>query len=142
VEEYCCEDAEYIAVCIGSLAYQLRGVVDALRAEGVRVGVMGVHLYRPFPDEVIARCLQKAKKVIVFEKALSYGYEGALFSDIKSALYPCPERPLMENFILGLGGREIRTADLYENLKKSCTPLQGVSNTPGWIGLRLQDKKS
>ena len=142
VEEYLCKDAEYIAVCMGSLSYQFRGVVDSLREEGIRAGVMGVHLYRPFPDDVIVQSLQGAKRVIVFEKALSYGYQGALFSDIKSALYPCQKRPLMENFILGLGGREIRTKDLYDALRKSCTSSDAVSDAPGWISLRLEDKIS
>jgi len=139
VEGYKCDDAAYIAVCIGSLSYQLRGVVDSLREEGVDVGVLGIRVYRPFPDEAIVRALKKAKRVIVFEKALSYGYQGPLFSDIKSAFYPCQERPLLQNYILGLGGREIKNRALYEALKESCTGSEKVTDTPKWIGLKIQD---
>jgi len=48
---------------------------DALRKEGIKVGVMGVRFYRPFPDVALANALKGKKGVIVFEKALSYGYE-------------------------------------------------------------------
>ena len=80
------------------------------------MGVMGVRFYRPFPDAAIANALKGKKGVIVFEKALSYGYEGALASDLKSALYEhlagTDKLPVVQNFILGIGGRDIRTEDL------------------------------
>ncbi len=137
-EGYMCDDADYIAVCMGSLAYQMRDVVDSLREEGLSVGVLGVHLYRPFPDEAIIAALKGIKKGMVFEKALSYGYQGPLYSDIKSALYPCSERPILENYILGLGGREIRTQILYETLKNACTTSESqTDDAPKWIGLRM-----
>ncbi len=137
VEDYKCDDADFIAVCLGSLSYHLRDVVDALRDEDISVGVLGVHLYRPFPDEAIVNALKNAKKVIVFEKALSYGNQGALYGDIKSALYPSDAKPMIENYILGLGGREIKTPDLYNSLKDSCTTSEKPVDTPKWIGLKL-----
>jgi pyruvate ferredoxin oxidoreductase alpha subunit len=48
IEPYRCEDADYVAVSLGSLSYHLRDVVDMLRDEGIKVGVTSVHLYRPF----------------------------------------------------------------------------------------------
>lgn len=139
IELYLCEDAEYIAVGLGSLTYQLRVSVDALRKEGIKVGVMGVRLYRPFPDAVIANALKGKKGVIVFEKALSYGYEGALASDLKSALYEhlagTGDLPMVQNFILGIGGRDIRTEDLTQTLRAATKDR--VSREPVWIGLRL-----
>jgi len=139
VELYCCDDADFIAVALGSLAYQLRDVVDMLREEGVRAGVCGIRLYRPFPDEAIVGALAKAKGVIVFEKALSYGNEGALCGDIKSALYRCDQRPFVRNYIVGLGGRDIRTADLLAAFRATCTTTEFKSDAPEWIGLKLQD---
>ncbi|MGC9324301.1 MAG: transketolase C-terminal domain-containing protein [Desulfomonilia bacterium] len=139
-ELYCCEDAEYIAVSMGSLSYHLRDVADLLRKEGLKVGVMSVHLYRPFPGSFIAETLINAKRVIVFEKALSYGYEGALCSDIKSALFHHVDgkpRPTVLGYILGLGGREIKTSDLTEAMKHSCTTSSPSPDDPGWIGLKI-----
>ncbi|HDP25228.1 MAG TPA: pyruvate ferredoxin oxidoreductase [Deltaproteobacteria bacterium] len=139
-ELYCCEDADYIAVSMGSLSYHLRDVADLLRASGIRVGVMSVHLYRPFPASMIAQALVHARRIIVFEKALSYGYEGALCSDIKSALFHHGHnqaRPEVLGHVLGLGGREIRTEDLHEALKHSCTTPVAHPDEIGWIGLKI-----
>ena len=82
VEPYRCDDAEYIVVGMGSLAYQLWDVIDVLRTDGHKIGVLGVRLYRPFPDAAVAAALRGARGVFVMEKALSYGYEGALCSDL------------------------------------------------------------
>ncbi len=139
IEPYLCDDAEYVAVGLGSITYQLRVCVDALRKEGIKVGVMGVRYYRPFPDKAIADALKGKKAVIVFEKALSYGYEGALASDLKSALYEylagTGSLPVIQNYIVGIGGREIRTDDLTKALKAATKGR--VSQEPVWIGLKL-----
>ncbi len=137
LEPYRCDDADFVAICLGSLSYQLRDVIDLLRDEGLPVGVMGLRLYRPFPDQTIAETLSGRKCVIVFEKALSYGNQGALYGDIKSALYPCKNRPIVHNYILGLGGREIKTAQLSEALRKSCKKPKEIGDTPVWIGLKM-----
>jgi pyruvate ferredoxin oxidoreductase alpha subunit len=139
IEPYRCEDAEYVAVGLGSLTYQLRVSVDTLRNEGIKVGVMGVRFYRPFPDEAVAKALKGKKGVIVFEKALSYGYEGALMSDLKAALYDhlagTGSLPSVQNFIVGIGGRDIRTEELTRNLRASTQAR--VAKEPVWIGLKL-----
>lgn len=139
LEPYLCDDAQYVAVGMGSMTYQLRVAVDALRKEGIKVGVMGVRFYRPFPDEAIANALKGKKGVIVYEKALSYGYEGALVSDLKSALYEylagTGKLPVVQNFIAGIGGRDIKTDDLTNTLRDA---VKGrVSMQPVWIGLKL-----
>jgi len=136
-EEYLCEDASFIAVSIGSLSYHLRDVVDTLRGEGIKVGVLSLHLYRPFPDKAIIKALKRCERIVVFEKALSYGYGGMLYGDIKSALYDCDERPLVQSFILGIGGREIKTRDLYEVLKEACRTSKPKTGESIWIGLKL-----
>ncbi|HEY9161636.1 MAG TPA: transketolase C-terminal domain-containing protein [Desulfomonilia bacterium] len=139
IEPYLCDDAEYVAVGLGSVTYQLRVAVDALRAEGIKVGVMGIKFYRPFPDEAIAKALKGRKGVIVYEKALSYGYEGALASDLKSALYDSlagtGSMPYVQNFVLGIGGRDIKTHDLTETLRAATKGR--VAKEPVWIGLKL-----
>ena len=139
LEPYLCDDAQYVAVGLGSMTYQLRVAVDILRKEGIKVGVMGVRFYRPFPDEAIANALKGKKGVIVYEKALSYGYEGALVSDLKSALYEhlagTGKLPVVQNFIAGIGGRDIRTDDLTQTLRDATKGR--VSIQPVWIGLKL-----
>lgn len=140
VEQYRCDDARFVAVAVGSLSYQLRDVIDIMREEGIAIGVMGVHMYRPFPDQAIVAALAGKECVIVFEKALSYGNQGPLYSDIKSALYRMDDRPMLHNYILGLGGREIRTQQLLDALAESCARPAAIEDTPRWIGLKLQEE--
>jgi pyruvate/2-oxoacid:ferredoxin oxidoreductase alpha subunit len=141
LESYRCDDASFIAVSLGSLAYHLRDVVDTLREEGIKVGGMGIQLYRPFPDEAIAEVLKDAQGVIVFEKAVSYGYQGPLCADIKSVLYEHgfggANKPFVNNYILGLGGREIKTRDLLEALRTSCKRSAAKFQATKWIGLKI-----
>ncbi len=139
LEPYRCDDAEYIVVGLGSLTYQLHDVVDSLRDEGLNIGVLGVRLYRPFPDQALADALRHARGVIVIEKALSYGYEGALCSDLKAALYEHIEdknrAPIVKGLIAGIGGREIRTPDLTATLRAYIAGT--LEEGPNWIGLKL-----
>jgi pyruvate ferredoxin oxidoreductase alpha subunit len=137
MEPYKCENAEFITICMGSLSYQLRDVVDVLREEGLNIGVLGLRVHRPFPDAAIREALGGAKGVIVMEKALSYGYQGALYTDIQAALYQSDHRPFIHNYILGLGGREIKTEHLKEALQQSCTEKIAPEDMPQWIGLKL-----
>ena len=137
IEPYRCDDADFVAICLGSLSYHLRDVVDILREEGIPVGVMGLRLYRPFPNQAVRNALSSRKTVIVFEKALSYGNQGALYGDIKSALYTVDNRPIVHNYILGLGGREIKTHHLEKALRESCTAPDAIGDTPVWIGLKM-----
>ncbi len=138
VEEYKCAEADFVAVCIGSLSYHLRDIIDSMREKGVNIGVMGVHMYRPFPNAAIVDALKGKKCAIIFEKALSYGNQGALYADIKSALYSSEDRPIVHSYILGLGGREIKTEHLVDALTESCNSPETVGDDTRWIGLKLQ----
>jgi pyruvate ferredoxin oxidoreductase alpha subunit len=141
LDPYRCDDAEFVVIAMGTIANQFHDVIDRLRDDGLKAGVLALQMYRPFPTSRIAEALQTAKVVMVCEKGLSYGNQGALFADLKSALYPYPARPQLHNFIVGLGGREIRTEDLYIEMKAACqqekqaTPEQ--IDTPQWIGMQL-----
>jgi pyruvate ferredoxin oxidoreductase alpha subunit len=142
IDPYRCDDADFVIVAMGSLANQFRVVVDRLREDdGLKVGVLALQMYRPFPNAIIAEALQSARQVMVYEKGLSYGYQGALYGDIKSALYPYPTRPRLHNFIVGLGGREIPTESLYQTMKTACEQDESMppaqADEPRWIGLQL-----
>ena len=142
IDPYRCDDADVVIVAMGSMANQFRVVVDRLRQDdGLKVGILSLQMYRPFPSAIIAEALQSARHVMVYEKGLSYGNQGALYGDIKSALYPFPARPRLHNFIVGLGGRAIPTESLYQTMKTACeqdlqTP-SAQADAPQWIGLQL-----
>ena len=134
-ERHLCDDAEYVAVALGSMANQIKDVVGRLREEGLKVGLLALSLYRPFPSEFVASELAGRKGVIVFEKALSLGNSGALYGDLQAALYACSSQPLVWNYILGLGGRSYRSSDFYDAIRE-CVERGAVGHeNPEWIGL-------
>ncbi len=135
ISQYLCENADFIAVAMGSLSNQIKDVVDILRADGIKIGILSLHMYRPFPNDLLQKNLGHTSGVIVIEKALSYGNQGALYGDIKAALYDQTNRPFIHNYIVGLGGRDIKTTDIIKALTDSCLHPQEVTGSPQWIGL-------
>lgn len=132
---YRCDDAEFVVVALGSLSNRLKDIADALRTEGLKIGVLSLHLYRPFPQAEVRDVLDKVKGVIVFEKSISYGYQGGLYSDLKAALYSGKNRPFVHNYIIGLGGRAIKNEDLSLAIKHSVSSGMALDNDPQWLGL-------
>jgi len=84
---YRAKDADVLLAAMGSLATEATTAVDILREEGIRAGMVGIRVYRPFPREEVREAFKKIPAIVVFEKDISYGYEGALSADIKAALY-------------------------------------------------------
>jgi pyruvate ferredoxin oxidoreductase alpha subunit len=118
VESYRCDDAEAIIVTLGSVAGTTRLVVDDLREKGYKVGLLKLRCLRPFPSEEVVKILGKAKVVGVLEKDISFGYEGAVFTEINSALTALKDIPETYNFVAGLGGRSISKGDIREVFEK------------------------
>ncbi len=130
------DDADIVIVAMGSLAMEAIVAVDMLREAGHKAGVLGLRVFRPFPKSDVARALERARLVVVFDKNISYGIEGATCSEIKSALYGSSTTAVVRNFIVGLGGRDIKARELVDAVNKSLSSLkEGVLNMeyPEWI---------
>jgi pyruvate ferredoxin oxidoreductase alpha subunit len=134
-ERYLCDDAEYLAVGLGSMCNQIKDAVDELREEGIKAGLLALSLYRPFPSQLALSELSGRRGVVVFEKALSLGNSGALFGDLRAALYECSSRPFLRNYILGLGGRSYKTSDFSSAMRESIETGSKPCDHPSWIGL-------
>ena len=107
------EDAETAVVIIGSAAGTTKDAVDALRAEGKKVGLIKIRLYRPFPAEELAEALKNVKAVAIMDRAEGYtNHGGPLGADVMSALYRAKSDALAVNYIYGLGGRDVRVEDM------------------------------
>lgn len=114
-EEYRMEDAETALVLIGSTAGTAKAAVDELRAEGNKVGLVKLRVFRPFPMEELAEALSHCKAVAVLDKAEGFSAcGGPLFAETRSALYDLPDRPKLINIVYGLGGRDVSTGDIAE----------------------------
>ncbi len=107
VEPYKMEDAEYVMVALGSTNSTIKYVVDWMREEGFKVGLLKVWMFRPFPKVQIQQYLNGRKAVVVLDRAASFGAEAPLYEAVKSALYNVTVRPQMGSYVYGLGGRDI-----------------------------------
>ncbi len=121
-EEYCMEDAEEALVLIGSTAGTAKAAVDALRAQGKKVGLVKLRVFRPFPAEELAQALSHCKAVAVMDKSEGFSAcGGPIFAETRSALYDLEHRPKLINVVYGLGGRDVSTGDiaaLYQRLEQ------------------------
>jgi len=130
------DDADIVIVAMGSLASEAIVAADMLREQGLKAGVLGVRIFRPFPKSDIIKALGKSRLIVVFDKNISYGSEGAVCSEIKSALYGNQITAVIRNFIVGLGGRDIKARELVDAVNKSLPALkEGMLNNeyPEWI---------
>ncbi|MDZ4165277.1 MAG: pyruvate ferredoxin oxidoreductase [Smithellaceae bacterium] len=127
---YKTEDAELLVTSMGSLTMELSTAVDLLREQGVRVGLVGIRVYRPFPRAEVAEAFRQAKAILVFEKDISYGYEGALCSDLKAAFYESKLRVPVVNYIAGLGGRDVKARELVEAITETMASLGNGTYEP------------
>ena len=141
VEEYMTEDADIIIVGMGTLALPVRVAVRRFQEAGRKIGFVRVKFFRPFPTEELQEILTKCKAVCVVDRDYSYGapsYGGVLFTELRSALYPMEKRPLMLNFIAGLGGREVHVNDVNDmvDIVQKAIDTGIIEQEATWIGVR------
>jgi len=119
VETYKADDAEVLMLTMGSMGETAQMAIDELRAKGVKAGLVKLRLWRPFPFAEIKAVVKNAKKLIVTDRAISFGGPGGpVFAEIKSALYADSQRPLIYNYIYGLGGRDVQVHDFVDMFQK------------------------
>lgn len=112
IEEYRTADADRILITLGSIAGLVREVVDALREEGERVGLIRIRYMRPFPNAELANALKHASAAAVLEKDISFGNEGTVFTNVNSALKKAGLSLPTKDYVGGLGGMNISAADI------------------------------
>ncbi|MFW9924353.1 MAG: pyruvate ferredoxin oxidoreductase [Candidatus Thorarchaeota archaeon] len=138
VEEYKMEDADTAFVTMGALAGTGKYVVDKLRSEGKKVGLLKVKTFRPFPDEILAKSLKDIEAVAVIDRDLTFGAPGpALYTDLKASLYNYKERPQVFGYVAGIGGRDVEAKE-YEYIYEQVLKNKGTEKPVPieWIGLR------
>ena len=113
IDAYQLEDAEIAIIVVGSTAGTLKVIVDELRQGGVKAGILRLRTFRPLPVEELRNALKNIKALAVMDKAMSPGgLGGPVFAEIRSALYDQKQRPIMVNYIFGLGGRDSNPTEL------------------------------
>jgi len=115
VRAYKTEDAETIVVALGSVIGTIKDTIDEMRNDGIKIGVLGIHSFRPFPLAAVREALQHAKRIVVLEKSFSVGLGGVVSNDVRLALHRLGQ--LGYTVIAGLGGRAITKASLHRTLR-------------------------
>jgi len=138
-EEYKLNDAEVAIVTMSSTAGTTKDVVDELRDKGLKVGLLRPRVFRPFPNKEIAKALSGLKAVAVLDRSDSFGAEGGqLFTEIRSALYEADKKPLLIDYIYGLGGRDITINEIkgvFDDLGKIAKSGK-TDSVVNYLGLR------
>ncbi len=142
-EEYKLDDAEIAIVCMNSTAGTTKAVVDKLREQGVKAGLLKIRVYRPFPGEEVAKALSHLKAVAVLDKSDSLNaIGGALFEDVVSSMYVAKQNVPVVNYVYGIGGRDTTEKEInsvYTDLAEIAKD-EKVENPYRYLGLRSNMK--
>ncbi len=125
-EAYRLEDADYAVVMIGSACGTTKDAIDKMRAEGKKVGLLKIRVFRPFPAEEIAAALKNVKAVAVMDRADSFSNQGGpLGAEVMGALFRARSSAYAINIVYGLGGRDVRV----EHMENVFNELERIANT-------------
>ena len=117
ISQYRLDDADIVVVALGSVLGTLKDAADGLREDGMRIGVLGITSFRPFPLEAVGAALAGVGTVVVLEKSLAVGIGGVVSSNVRTALSGSNTRTL--TVIAGLGGRPILQASLQQMIRQA-----------------------
>ena len=136
---YRMEDAEIAVIGLGSTMGTVRYVVDSLREEGVKAGLLKMRVFRPFPVEELIEAVGDVPVVGVLDRAASFGAPGGpLYEEVKTAFYDEADRPLIADYIYGLGGRDA-SQELIRGVFKSLEEISSmgeVAEKVSYVGVR------
>lgn len=124
-EKYKLDDAEMAVVVMNSAAGTAKDVVDELRAQGKKAGLLKLRVFRPFPHKEIAEALKGVKAIGVMDRAETFsGFGGPMFAPIRAAMYDLNAGNTIVDYIYGLGGRDV----VPQDIKKVFEDLETIVN--------------
>lgn len=138
IDTYYSEDAEVVIVTMGSVIGTVKDAIDEMRKEGLRVGLVKVRSYRPFPVQALRSALKDAPVIAVLEKDVSIGNEAGLLTDLKAAFYNSNIRTPIVGFTAGLGGRDITIKDIRRMVEKAKAASKGIESEFEFLTLRKE----
>ena len=124
---YRADDAELLVIAMGSVNGTIKDTIDEARAEGLRIGLVTLVSFRPFPTQMLRELLVGTKHVVVIEKSFAIGMGGQLANNVDLALRNTPHAPQVHSVIAGLGGRPITRQSLHKVLRRALMqPWEGA----------------
>jgi 2-oxoisovalerate ferredoxin oxidoreductase alpha subunit len=138
LDPYRIDDAEVAILSMGSNAGLARRAVDELREQGLLLGSIKLRVFRPFPGEELRQATRNLKLLIILERAVSLGSGGILHAEVAGRFYSHSTRPVLANYVVGLGGRTFSLADLKALTLKTVAEMKSgtVDGATRWIGVR------
>jgi pyruvate/2-oxoacid:ferredoxin oxidoreductase alpha subunit len=130
---YRTEDADAVLVTMGTATTTARSVVDALRKHGKKVGLAKLRMFRPWPVADVRDLGADVDRIGVLDRSFTFGASGAAHTEFAAAMYGSPHRPMIRNFVAGLGGRDLTPAtftQMFESL------LGTRKEEVDWLGLK------
>jgi pyruvate ferredoxin oxidoreductase alpha subunit len=135
IEAVDCDDAETVLVTSSSTTSPARVIVKEMREAGVKMGLLKIRMFRPFPVEDIKKVLLGKAKAVVIDRNISFGKGGIFADELRGALADEPDRPLVYGYITGLGGRDI-TPDLIREIVQEAEASEKPESPAVWKGLK------
>ena len=138
IEKFRCEDADAVLVAMGTIAGTARAVVAKLRAENRKIGLIKLRVFRPFPREEFQEALRGVKAVGVIDRNYSFGCGGAVFTELRSALYKTRGCPHIIGFVAGFGGQDVTTEFIEQMAEKTLKVAETgeVDKEVHWMGIK------
>jgi pyruvate/2-oxoacid:ferredoxin oxidoreductase alpha subunit len=114
VERYRCDGAHVVIVAMGSMCGTVRDAVDALRENGIAVGLLKVRLFRPLPAQALRAALAGVPDALVLDRNYSPGCGGVLHQELRAALYGMANAPRIHGYLAGVGGINVSPEKIGE----------------------------
>lgn len=135
------KDADMIIFAMGSVASQARVAIKKLREKGLKIGLLSLKLFRPFPAKYLREYFKDFKNIIVFDRDIGYGFEGVLSYELKAALYGLKNSPFIKGFIVGLGGRDVTNEHIINGVYKGLEASKKgeITHDTEFLGLKLEE---
>ncbi len=135
VDRYRTDDAEAVLVSMGSLTGTARTAIDRLRNDGMKVGLVKLRCFLPFPKKDFQEVGNEVGAIGVIDRNVCLGHGGAAYTQVRNAIYDLDVRPSVLGFYAGLGGKEVRVDDVYKVGKKTLKAVkdEGVSTSEIWV---------
>ncbi|HHM23717.1 MAG TPA: pyruvate ferredoxin oxidoreductase, partial [Bacteroidetes bacterium] len=131
------DDAELVLISAGAMTSNVKAVVREYRKKGIKVGLLRLRMFRPFPSKIVRKLLLNKPKIAVLDRNISFGASGIFFQELKAALYGQngSAQPTIFGFILGLGGRDITLQDIRDIIDYALENEKPEKDIV-WIGLK------
>ncbi|MGD0229561.1 MAG: pyruvate ferredoxin oxidoreductase [Syntrophorhabdales bacterium] len=126
------EDAEIVLATSGAMTSTARVAVQSLREKGRKVGLLKLKAFRPFPYQEVREALKGVPRVAVIDRNISLGKGGIWCQELKSALYPMKDRPLITNYIAGICGADV-SPEMIEDMVMGALDGKDPADLPIWV---------